>query len=81
MRITLRYHALLRERTGCAAEPADLPDGSNAGAALEYFFARHPALQGLRAAVKLAVNDEFAAADAPLKTGDTVDVLPPFGGG
>jgi len=81
MRITLRYHALLRERTGCAEEPAELPEGSNAGAALDHFFARHPALRGLRAAVKLAVNDEFAATDVPLKAGDMVDVLPPFGGG
>ena len=81
MDVIVRYHALLRERTGRAEEPCALPAGATVAAVLARFAGRYPTLAGLGPSLRAAVNDEFAAPDALLRDGDIVDLLPPFGGG
>lgn len=81
MKVTVRYHAILREETGRAEEPFELPSGSGVKDVLAHFFAAYPELGGLEKSLKVAVNDEFAQPGDALKDGDTVDLLPPFGGG
>lgn len=51
-----------------------------AGEFLEELAALHD-LSGLRSHVRIAVNDEFAPHDHPLRTGDKVVFLKPFSGG
>lgn len=81
MIVTLRYHALLREKTGKTEEALDLPPGAAVGDALKRFAAKYAALAPLLPSLQVAVNDEFAARDGKLRDGDVVDLLPPFGGG
>ena len=81
MQITLRYHALLREKTGRSDERLELPAGASAAEALARFFAKYPALAALEKSLQVAVNDEFAARGQALHEGDCLDLLPPFGGG
>jgi len=81
MIITLRYHALLREKTGLAQEHFELPSGALAAEALARFFTKYPSLTGLDKSLHLAVNDEFVGRGEMLREGDKLDLLPPFGGG
>ncbi|MCW8133537.1 MAG: MoaD/ThiS family protein [Planctomycetota bacterium] len=81
MKVTLRYHALLREKTGRAAEALEFPAGATVAFALERFASAYPALDGLRATLQAALNDEFARPADALRDGDTLDLFPPFGGG
>jgi molybdopterin converting factor small subunit len=80
--ITVRYHALLRERLGCAAETLPFEAStSTARALLERLGARDPALAGLTPHLHVAVNDALVSRECALNDGDTVDLMPPFGGG
>ena len=79
MKITVVYYAALREQRGLSQEAVET-EAATAGALYEDLRARH----GLRLAaeqLRAAVNDEFAAWDAPLAPGDTVVFIPPVAGG
>ena len=78
-RVRVQYFAMLREQARCseevvattAATPADL---------YEELRRRHGFSLGA-AQVKVAVDDDFAAWDAPLTDGSRVVFVPPFAGG
>lgn len=77
--VTVQYFALLREQAGRAEETVT----TGAATAAELFGelrARHGfTLEA--AALKVALNDEFARWDAALRAGDRVVFLPPVAGG
>jgi molybdopterin converting factor subunit 1 len=77
--IAVQYFAILREQRGLDAET--LRTGAKTPQALyEELRARHGfTLPPDR--VRAAVNEEFAAPSAALKTGDTVVFIPPVAGG
>jgi len=80
--VRLLYFAAVRDALGIDAEELDLPAGVDTVAALSSHLERlHPTLSGKLAAVRFAVNEEFAAASAALHAGDTVAVIPPVAGG
>lgn len=79
MRLTIQYFALLREQRGRDAETVELhaatPD------ALYQALARQHGFTLARSSLKVAINDDFAAWDAPLQDGDRVVFIPPVAGG
>jgi molybdopterin-guanine dinucleotide biosynthesis protein A len=77
--IHIGWFGALAEERGCREE-AVLTSAQTAGAFLEEF-AGHHNLSGLRGHVRIAVNDEFAQPDHPLRAGDKVVFLRPFSGG
>ena len=81
MRVRVLYFAVVRERIGRDQEELELPAGATAEAAWRELERRHPELGGLRAAVKLAINEELAAGDRVLVEGDVLAVIPPVAGG
>jgi molybdopterin synthase catalytic subunit len=81
MRVQVLYFAVVRERLGLDSEAIELPAGSDGAALLTELARRHPALAGLRNAVKLAVNEEFAPLERRLAEGDVVALIPPVAGG
>ena len=81
MQVTVQYHALLREKTGRTDESLALPAGAKVQDLLSNFALRYPGLAPLLPSLTVAVNDEFATPPQVLKTGDRIDLLPPFGGG
>jgi molybdopterin converting factor subunit 1 len=81
MRARVLYFAVVRERTGRAADECELADGACVADLLAALERRHPAIAGLRAAIKVAVNEEFAPLDRPLVDGDVVALIPPVAGG
>ncbi len=83
--LRLLYFAWLRERLGTAEEVVALPEGvATVGDLLIWLCSRSPAhAEAFSAAfrVRCAVNQEFAAPDAPVAAGDEVAFFPPVTGG
>jgi sulfur-carrier protein len=79
MTLHVQYFAILREQRGLTEEK--LTTAATSPTALyEELRARHQfTLPADR--VRAAVNDEFVAADAPLREGDRVVFIPPVAGG
>jgi molybdopterin converting factor subunit 1 len=81
MRVTVLYFAAARERAGASSDALDLPEGSTASDALAAACERHPALQAVASKLRLAVDQEFAAAERKLHDGSEVALIPPVSGG
>ncbi len=83
--IRLLYFAWLRERIGLGEEEVALPpEATTVGALVAWLRARGPgydAAFGTTAPVRCAVNQDFAAPDAPVRPGDEVAFFPPVTGG
>jgi molybdopterin converting factor small subunit len=77
--IHIGWFGALADERGCREETV-VSSAPSAGAFLEEL-ASHLKLSGLRGQVRIAVNDEFAQPDHPLRTGDKVVFLRPFSGG
>jgi molybdopterin converting factor subunit 1 len=84
MQITVRYFALLRERTGLDSEVVSWQEaGLTVGRLRGYLADRAPAHSAimLGSPLLVAVNREYAAEDTALKDGDEVALFPPVTGG
>jgi len=77
--IHIGWFGALAEERG-RREETIVTSSQTTGAFLEEFVAREK-LPGLRGHVRIAVNDEFAQPNHPLRTGDKVVFLRPFSGG
>jgi MoaE-MoaD fusion protein len=76
MQVRVRLFAGLRERAGADEVSIELPEDARVRDAL----ARFAELTG-GAPVVMAVNHEYADADAPLHSGDELALIPPVSGG
>jgi sulfur-carrier protein len=83
--VRLLYFAWLRERAGRSGEEVALPEGVGTVAALvAWLRGRDPRLAEAFAnprLVRVAVNQEFADPQAPVRPGDEVAFFPPVTGG
>lgn len=77
--VTVRYFAVLKDRSGIASEEID----TTATSVLELYDERSAMYSfDLNAnLVRWAINGEFASADTELKHGDEVVFIPPVAGG
>jgi molybdopterin synthase sulfur carrier subunit len=78
MRVRVRYFASLRDAAARDEETVDAPGG------LVALYAALAARHGFtlpRERLRVALNGEFAAWDAPLAAGDEVVFIPPVSGG
>jgi MoaE-MoaD fusion protein len=76
MLVRVRLFAVLRERAGRDELELELPEGARVRDALERV---QDVAGGLR--LVMAVNREYADADAPLSQGDELALIPPVSGG
>lgn len=76
--IQIEYFALLREHTGLKRERVETQ-----AATVEELFAELDARYQFppMGKLKVAVNDEFHAWQAPIKQGDSIVFIPPVAGG
>jgi molybdopterin synthase sulfur carrier subunit len=82
MRVRVLYFAAVRDLVGVAEEARDLPAGvGTVGAFVAWLEAARPELGGRLASVRVARNEEFAAAGDALADGDTLALIPPVAGG
>ena len=82
MRVTVRYHALLREKTGLGSETFEINSTKPRVAdVLAAFVARHSAFERLAPSLHVAIGDEIVGRDQAIRENDAIDLMPPFGGG
>jgi molybdopterin converting factor subunit 1 len=81
VKIRLLYFAVVRERLRRDGELLELPEGTTVDELLDELERRHSGFAGLRAACKVAVNQDFASGEAELRDGDEVALIPPVAGG
>lgn len=79
------YFAWLRERLGRTEEELELPSNVTTVAGLvDWLSTRGPEFSDAladRGAIKVAVNQEFARDNSPVKSSDEVAIFPPVTGG
>lgn len=78
-RLTIQYFALLREQAGRSHE--EIQSAAATPTALyDELQVRHRFTLPARA-LKVAINDDFAGWDQPLREGDRIVFIPPVAGG
>ena len=85
MKIKVLWFANLREKVGTPVEVVEIPDSASTVAGLRLHLMKrggafHEALADMKV-VRVAVNKDMAAANAPLNPGDEVAFFPPVTGG
>ena len=85
MKVRLLFFAALREQLGTAAEEIELPAEVTSVAGLRAHLMQRgepwQAVLGDKRLVRVAVNQEYAGLDHPVKPGDEVALFPPVTGG
>ncbi len=82
MRVTVRLFAMLRERAGSDSVEIELEEGATVADAI-VALGEDPGVGDLasRLPLRIAVNREYAADDAPIGPGDELAAIPPVSGG
>jgi molybdopterin synthase sulfur carrier subunit len=82
MRARVLYFAAVRELVQADEEDVELPrDVTTVRAFAAWIEGHHAALRGRMASVRIARNEQFAAAEEPLAEGDVLALIPPVAGG
>jgi len=85
VKVKVLFFANLREQLGTGAEVVDLPDSASTVAGLRMHLMRRGGawqqVLGDTKVVRVAVNQDMAAATAPLNHGDEIAFFPPVTGG
>ncbi len=81
IRVTVLFFGRLKELTGHAEDSIEFPDATTIEQLFALYTARHPELAKYRSSVVASRNQEFAAWDTPLHSGDEIAFLPPVSGG
>ncbi len=81
MHVTVRLFALIREKAGTDSLALNLPDGAVVEQAIEAVRRQHPALEPYLDNLRYSLHMDFVEADAALRDGDEVVLIPPVSGG
>jgi MoaE-MoaD fusion protein len=82
VRVTVRLYAMLRERAGSDSVDIELAESATVADVIAAL-AQDPEVGDLagRLPLRIAVNREYAAEDAPIDPGDELAAIPPVSGG
>ncbi len=81
MTLTVLLFAQAREQAGRPMLTLELPEGSRVSDALAAVMREHPALAPLAPHLAVALDGALVRADAPLRAGGELALLPPVSGG
>jgi molybdopterin converting factor subunit 1 len=81
IRVKVLFFGRLKELLGCSEDALEFQDAATIEQLFALFAARLPELAKYRSSVVASRNQEFAAWDTPLHSGDEVAFLPPVSGG
>jgi molybdopterin converting factor small subunit len=81
VKVKVLYFGPAREAAGRKEEELVLATPAKIEQAISQAMDAHPRLLELKETIKLLINGQWAAANAELKDGDRVTLLPPVGGG
>lgn len=79
--VTLLYFAAAREKAGVSSERLELPAQATVRDLLDAVRQRHPTLADVLPRCRVAIDQNFAAADARVPDGAEVALIPPVAGG
>jgi molybdopterin converting factor subunit 1 len=81
MQIRVLFFGVLKDLVGCSSETLQLADGARLDAVLQHYSRQAPRMAAMLPCLALSVNQEYVTADAVLRAGDEVALLPPVSGG
>lgn len=81
MQVKVLFFGQLKELVGAGEEQVELPAGAAVADLLARYRLRVPHWADLQSSLAVAVNQEYADAEAPLHANDEVAFLPPVSGG
>jgi MoaE-MoaD fusion protein len=81
MKIRVLFFGLLKDVAGRSKEIVELPEDARVEDVLRHYAKTTPRFEAAVSSLAVSVNQEYAAADQPLRDGDEVGLLPPVSGG
>jgi MoaE-MoaD fusion protein len=81
MQVKVLFFGILKDLAGRGSDLLNLSEDATLADVLSHYQERIPRLKDLAASVAMSVNQEYAPAEAKLKPGDEVALLPPVSGG
>jgi molybdopterin converting factor subunit 1 len=81
VRVKVLFFGRLKELAGRSEDVAEISEASTIEQLFALYAARGPELAKFRSSLVASRNQEFAAWDTPLRSGDEVAFLPPVSGG
>jgi molybdopterin synthase catalytic subunit len=81
MQVRVLFFGVLKDLAGRSSEELNLAENAIAGDVLQHYERSLAGLNGKLFSIAISVNQEYATADAKLKSGDEVALLPPVSGG
>ena len=81
MTVKVLFFGHWRDRAGAGEMLLQLPEGATVADAAAELAAQNPKLAGILEKVRVAVGEEFATPETPLKDRDELAFLPPMSGG
>jgi len=81
VRVKVLFFGRLKEVAGCSEDALEISEAATIEQLFALYAERHPELAKFRSSLVASRNQEFAAWDTPLHSGDEVAFLPPVSGG
>jgi len=81
MQVRVLFFGILKDLMGADSDPLTLPEGSTLTHLIQHYEERVPRLKNFAPSLAISVNQEYAASNTKLKSGDEVALLPPVSGG
>lgn len=81
IRVKVLFFGRLKELSGQVEDSMEFADGGTIEQLFALYSTRIPELAKYRSSVVASRNQEFAAWDTPLRSGDEIAFLPPVSGG
>ncbi len=81
MQLRVLLFSVLREKLGTDALDVTLNAPATGQDLLDHLAAENASVEAYRSAIRLAVNESYAPAAAPLQDGDEVALITPVSGG
>jgi molybdopterin converting factor subunit 1 len=81
IRVKVLFFGRLKELAGRAEDVSEIPEAATLEQLFSLYASRNPELAKFRPSLVASRNQEFAAWDTPLHSGDEVAFLPPVSGG
>lgn len=81
MQVRVLFFGILKDLAGRGSDSISLPEHATVSDVLQYYEQRLNANHALWSSIAISVNQEYARADAQLRSNDEVALLPPVSGG
>jgi len=81
LKVNILYFSSIKDRLKKSGETLEIKEGTTVSELINLLKEKYPQISQLLNSVMVAVNEEYAEENTPLKDGDTVALIPPVSGG